>query len=263
MSVELEKAGLDRLQDIATISTMNAVYCDDTENIISIAKKMLLSGHRSFPVIHKKSIVGIITIIDILNAFMKELNMNDPISTIMSRDVIYSSVEDSLGHTLQKFKFSRRGRFPIVNKGKLVGVITERDIVKHFAKVDFGIKIKELMTTKPFFMQPSATIFECLKSVVNTRYRRLPIISNKKLVGMITAADILKYLNENNFRLLSLSKPVESIMIKTIFSVMEDEGISDAINIMKERDIGGLPVVDEKNNLVGFITERDILEEII
>jgi len=263
MSIELEKAGLDRLQDITTISTMNAIYCEDTENIISVAKKMVLSNHRSFPVMHKKSIIGVITIIDILNAFMKELNLNDPISSIMSRDVIYSSVEDSLGHTLQKFKFSRRGRFPIINKEKLVGVITERDIVKHFTKVNFGTKIRELMTTKPFFIQPSATIFECLKSVVNTRYRRLPVVLNKKLVGMVTAADILKYLNENNFKLLSLSKPIESIMIKNIFSVRGDEDISDAIDIMRDKDIGGLPVVDEKNSLVGFITERDILEEII
>jgi acetoin utilization protein AcuB len=129
--------------------------------------------------------------------------------------------------------------------------------------VNFGTKIRELMTTKPFFIQPSATIFECLKSVVNTRYRRLPVVLNKKLVGMVTAADILKYLNENNFKLLSLSKPIESIMIKNIFSVRGDEDISDAIDIMRDKDIGGLPVVDEKNSLVGFITERDILEEII
>jgi CBS domain-containing protein len=263
MSVELEKAGLNRLQNITTIATMDAIHCKDSESIISVAKKILLSTHRSFPVMKKNSIVGIITIIDILNAFMREQNMNDSISTIMSRDVIYSNNYDTIVHTLQKFKFSRRGRFPILNKEKLVGIITERDIVKHFTKVSFGIPIKELMTTKPFFMQPSATIFECLKSVVNTRYRRLPIVSNKKLVGMITAADILKYLHSNNFNLLSLSKPVESIMIKNIFSVGEDEDISDAINIVKEKDIGGLPVVDEKNNLVGFITERDILEEII
>ena len=263
MSIELEKAKLDRLQNVTTIANNAVVYCKDSDSIASAARKILSTGHRSFPIISKNSIVGIITIIDILNAFMREQNMNDSVSTIMSRDVIFSNASDSIGHTLQKFKFSRRGRFPVLNGGKAAGVVSERDIVKHFAKVDFGTKVGELMTIKPFFMQPSATIFECLKSTVNTRYRRLPIISGKKLVGMITATDILKYLSENNFQLSPLSKPVESIMIKKIFSVSEDEDISDAVNIMKEKDIGGLPVVDEKNNLVGFITERDVLEEII
>jgi len=263
MSVELESAGLDRLRGVTSIANMNPVYCKESDTILEIAKKMITSGHRSFPVMQKNSIAGIITIIDVLNAFMREQNMNDVVSTIMSRDIIFSDVNDSIGHTLQKFKFSRRGRFPILNKKELKGVVTERDIVKHFAKVNFGMKVKELMTTKPFFVPPSATIFECLKSVVNTRYRRLPIVSNKKLVGMITATDILKYLNENNFRLLSLSKPVESIMIQKFFSVGEDEDISDAVNILKEKDIGGVPVVDDSKNLVGFITERDVLEEVI
>jgi len=263
MSVELESAGLDRLKSVTSIANMDPVYCKESDTIISIAKKMIASGHRSFPVLHKNSIVGIITIIDILNAFMREQNMNDAISAIMSRDIIFSDVNDTIGHTLQKFKFSRRGRFPIFSKGELKGVVTERDIVKHFAKVSFEMKVKELMTAKPFFITPTATIFECLKSVVNTRYRRLPIVSDKKLVGMITATDILDYLTKNNFHLPFLSKPIESIMIKKFFSVGQDEDISDAVSILKEKDIGGVPVVDDGKNLVGFITERDVLEEII
>lgn len=189
--------------------------------------------------------------------------MSEKISVIMNRDVIFCNATDPIGLILQKFKFSRRGGFPILSKKRLAGMVSERDFVKYFSNVDFGMKVEELMTRKPFFVKPDITILDCLKSIVNTRYRRLPVVQNHKLIGIETGTDILKYVSENEFSFSSLAKPIESIMIRDVISVAKEKDISDAIKKMKTKDVGGLPVIDDKNNLEGYITERDILEEIV
>lgn len=264
MSIELEKAGLNRFQTVTEIAHPTPSFCKESEKIKDAVKKILTTGHRRIPVVNRKrEVIGVISLMDILNSFLRMQSVEERVSTIMGRDVIFCSSTDPIGLILQKFKFSRRGGFPILNKKRLVGMVSERDFVKYFSNVEFGIKVEELMTRKPLFISPDITILDCLKSIVNTRYRRLPIVKNSKLIGIETGTDILKYINENEFSFSSLVKSIEPIMIKDVISVSREKDISEAIKKMKTKDIGGLPVVDEKKNLEGFITERDILEEIV
>lgn len=264
MSMELEKAGLDRFQRIINIANKNPIFCKETDNIIVVLDSMLNTGHRRLPVVSKnQEVVGVISLMDILSAYLRKQKFSDSASTIMSRDVIFCNENDTLDQVLQKFKFSRRGGFPILKNRKLIGIITERDIVKHFSNVSFGMKIEDVMTKKPFFVNSNTSILDCLKSIVNTRYRRLPVVKNSKLIGVETGTDILNYLKENNYSEQSLMKPVESVMIRDVVSITRDKDILDAINLMRAKDVGGLPVVNENGMLEGFITERDILEEIV
>jgi CBS domain-containing protein len=91
----------------------------------------------------------------------------------------------------------------------------------------------------------------------------LPIVDNKKLVGFITAIDILNFMSKNKNFSSQLSNSIESLMIKNVYTVKKNEDVSNVIKIFEKYDIGGLPVVDESNTLEGIITERDILEEIV
>jgi predicted transcriptional regulator len=266
MSIDLEKSGLDRFEKITKIATLKPIYCNEKDSITQVADKILETGHRSLPVVNKKNeILGIVTIIDILSSFLRKEDFAEKISTIMSRDVLYCNDEDTVGYVLQKFKMSRRGRFPIIHDNKVIGLVAERDIVKYFSGVNFGITIENIMTKKPFFMKSGSSLMDCLKSSVNTRYRRLPIVNNpddKKLLGLITVVTILKYLKDNKFDYSALSNPIENIMIKNVFYTTADKDVSEAIKIMKYENISGLPVTED-GRLVGFVTERDILEEIV
>jgi predicted transcriptional regulator len=53
------------------------------------------------------------------------------------------------------------------------------------------------------------------------------------------------------------------MMVKNVFTITKDKDLSDAIKIMKSKNVDGLPVVDNENHLEGIITERDILEQIV
>jgi predicted transcriptional regulator len=264
MSIDLNLIGLDKDQKIIQLSELNPTYCFENETIKEVVDKILQRGHRRLPILSKdKKVVGIVTTMDILGAFLRKQNFLEPISTIMNREVIFCDMNETLGNVLIKFKFSRRGGFPITKNGKLVGMISERDIIKRLVSFNFGIRVEEVMTKKPFFISQNISILDAIKSMVNTRYRRLPLVKDKKLVGIFTSADALSYLKENNFNFSALSIPVSSISVKEVYKIEKNKDLSEAIKEMVIRDVGGLPVVDDEKNLEGIITERDILEEII
>ena len=264
MSIDLSLLGLDKEQKIIQFSELNPTYCFENETINKVVDKIMEKGHRRLPVLSKdKKVVGIITTMDILGAFLRRENFSEPISTIMNREVIFCDANETLGYVLMKFKFSRRGGFPITKNGKLVGMISERDIIKRLISFNFGIRVEEVMTKKPFFINPDISVLDAIKSMVNTHYRRLPLVKDRKLVGIFTSADALSYLKENDFNFSTLLVPVSTIFVKSVYYIERDKDLSEAIKEMVVRDVGGLPVVDEDKNLEGIITERDILEEII
>ena len=262
MSVELEKAGFERTQLISNIANMSPIFCEEDEKIKSVIKKFLDSGHRSIPVIsRKKKLVGIVTVADILDAFLRNENLDDKISNIMTRDVIFCRSSDSLHATLLKFKLSRRGRFPIVSENKLVGIISEYDFIKNFANLNFGIEVGQIMTKKPFYLSPQTPVKMAMKSMVSTKYRRLPIVEAGKIIGVISALDLLKFLAMSKFDSSYLGSPVSAVIDKEFVIIEKKSDISEAIKRMKEKKIDFLPVVNSK--FEGIVTERDILEEII
>jgi CBS domain-containing protein len=264
MSIDLSLGDLDREEKIIKFSQPNPIYSLEDEMIKEVVDKIIEKRHRRLPILAKnKKLVGIITIMDILEAFLRKQNFSDQISTIMNREVIFCDMNETLGNVLLKFKFSRRGGFPITKDDKLVGMISERDIVRRFSSINFGIKIEDVMTRKPFFLDPDISILDAIKSMVNTHYRRLPIVQNKKLIGIFTSADALSYLKENNFNFPNVPTSITPVFTKEVYYIERDKDLSEAIKEMVRRDVGGLPVVDESGFLDGIITERDILEEIV
>ena len=149
----------------------------------------------------------------------------------------------------------------MVREGKVVGIITENDIVRRFVNVEFGKKVEDIMS-KPFTIQPSARVGDCLRTLVNTRYRRLPVVRNGKLVGIVSSTDALRYLVSKKFDRRALEDLIERIMIRKTISVKKNEDVNVAVRKMVENDIGGLVVIDEEENVEGIVTERDVLNEV-
>jgi len=260
--MRLEFGGLKRDQKIITVANLNPTCAEEKESIRNVAEKILKTGHRRIPITSKGKLVGIITSMDILDAFLRREDMNREVSTIMVREVIFCEKDESMEFVLQKFKISRRGGFPIVDEDeKVIGIVTERDFVRRFANVEFGVKVEDVMTKKPLYLKGNITILDGLKTIVNTRYRRIPLLEDGKLVGIVTAGDILRFIYENNFEHTPLLLQ-GSIFRKKVYSIDKNLDVSDAIKKMIEYDVGGLSVVDENGRLEGIITERDVLEEI-
>jgi CBS domain-containing protein len=91
------------------------------------------------------------------------------------------------------------GGLPVVEKGdRPVGVITERDILRRVCakKVDIeGAKVSDIMTKNPVTVDHSASILEVTRLMSENNFRRLLVVKNGKLIGVITAKDVIEVLS--------------------------------------------------------------------
>ncbi|MCX8190995.1 MAG: CBS domain-containing protein [Candidatus Aenigmarchaeota archaeon] len=257
--IELEEVGIDGSKNITNIATLNPVFCFEKEKIIDVAKRFAEYFPRTIPVVDKsKNLKGVITIFDIMDAYLKQEDFNQDISMIMCREVVFAEKSESIRLVLNKIKISKRGRLPVVDEDKLIGIVSETDFLRkttNFSKLS-EIKIGSVMVRKPFFIQPKNTILETIRIVVNVKYRRLPIVENGRLVGYITSTRLFSNLVKNNFSKEFVSKEISTIMTKNPITVSSSETLDKVLMKMRENDISSILVVDN-GKLEGIFTERD------
>lgn len=124
----------------------------------------------------------------------------------------------------------------------------------------------DLVTVGPY--DNLAKAFEILQK---DRIRRLPVVYNDKLIGIITLKDILDakpsdVLHSNN--LSEIYKHLSSIIVQLSMTqkpitIYQTETIGHAAELMLDNKIGGLPVIDADDKLVGLLTESDIFRVIV
>lgn len=121
------------------------------------------------------------------------------------------------------------------------------------------------MTRDVVTITPETTLPEAHRLMTEKRIRRLPVVQDDRLVGIITRGDVRGAepseatslsIWELNYLLAQLS--IDEIMTTEVVTVAPETTIRDAAQLMLDNKISGLPVVDEENRVVGIITESDI-----
>ncbi|MCC3145105.1 CBS domain-containing protein [Halanaerobium sp. Z-7514] len=111
--------------------------------------------------------------------------------------------------------------------------------------------VKDIMTANPFTINPDATIMEAEKILSINKIGRLLVVDNGDLVGMLTDGDII---SEKD-----LQAPVEDFMSEDLIIINEKKTVQDAAKKISDNHIGGLPVFNDKQELVGIVTSEDIV----
>ncbi len=119
------------------------------------------------------------------------------VSDIMTREPISIKPETNLLDCAKKMVQKRTGSLLLVEKNRLVGIISEYDILWALTKKE-PEEIKKILAIdisprKIATIKPSATIKEALEKMKKLRFERLPVIKEKELVGLITIKDILNF----------------------------------------------------------------------
>ena len=130
--------------------------------------------------------------------------------------------------------------------------------------------VAKRMTPNPTTIESTTTIADASELMRKRNFRRLPVVDNGRLVGIVTDRDLRTVapspattlsIFELNYLLAKMQ--VNDIMHKNVITIPVDATIEEAALIMSTRHIGGLVVVGENGSVVGVITETDIFNSFV
>ncbi|MFU2163657.1 CBS and ACT domain-containing protein [Streptococcus pluranimalium] len=126
--------------------------------------------------------------------------------------------------------------------------------------------VKDFMTAKVIYVSPDTTVAHASDKMKGQELRRLPVIENDRLVGLVTEntmADAMPSkatslsIYEMNYLLNKTT--IRDIMIRDVITISQNASLEDAVYTMMKHKISVLPVVDNEQ-LYGIITDRDIFK---
>jgi CBS domain-containing protein len=114
----------------------------------------------------------------------------------MSTKVVTVNATDKVGMALRSMVKHKIGSIIVVEKGKPVGILTERDVSIRIAKGQNPreMALKKAMSKPLITVGPSTEVWEAVELMVRKDILRLPVIEGDRLVGMVTERDILRWL---------------------------------------------------------------------
>ncbi|MEW6659844.1 MAG: CBS and ACT domain-containing protein [Thermodesulfobacteriota bacterium] len=127
--------------------------------------------------------------------------------------------------------------------------------------------VKDWMTKNPVTITDETSMMKAIHIMKERRFRRLPVLHEGKLVGLVTDRDLKEAspskattLDVHELYYLLAELQIKEIMSRNPLAVSPDDTVEHAAQLMLEKTISGLPVVDETGHLVGILTQSDVFK---
>ncbi len=158
---------------------------------------------------------------------------------------------------------------PVVDDTDLVGIISEKDLLKLVHDTEFlPNSVGDYMTDDVISFDKEDSLDNISECLMKNHFRRVPILHQGKLTGIISRADLIN-VYKHKFRPQGLAEKstkhkdrplAKDIMKCGLLTIKRQTPIYEAMETIATRNITGLPVVDDYMNLVGIISEKDMLK---
>ncbi|OYT47406.1 MAG: hypothetical protein B6U85_05365 [Desulfurococcales archaeon ex4484_42] len=263
------------VKDIATVTLAST--------ILDVCEVMSRYNQRLVPVITTDDeLKGVVSGTDILHLLAGEKSdiirkhniesiydfIKLPIRKIMSEELIVVNENVSIDEVISIMILNNIGALPVIDSksNKVLGIVSEGSIIKHIAKSRTGITVSEVMSREVIVSNYNKTLGPAIEDMCVSGIRRLPIVNEGKIVGVLTWRNIIDLIGRHEvFEMLSSKKlsellaiPLSKIKLSDPLIVSEDMDIGEVTDRMRMANTDYALVVEE-GNLKGIITERDIL----
>ena len=282
--VEFKSHIVEQEGEVMAIATRDVISVPPTGSILKAVETMAKCGFRRLPVTDAgtKKLRGIVTSGDVIN-FMGGGDkyklvqvrhhgnliaaVNESVRTIMTQQLITLPDDARIRDAVDIIVSKKIGGIPIINEDEvLTGIVTERDVLRVLAAEHRRLNVEDVMSSNPRVTAPDCPISTVTHDMTAFRFRRLPVVSNDVLYGIITATDIMRYLGSREvfLRLTTgnvtdvMGLPVRMLIAGELFTTTPDKSINEAAREMLEKNIGALPVIED-SRLIGIVTEFDLV----
>jgi len=276
---------------VEDVMTTNVVVMPDTQQVSYARNLMLKHGISHIVVVDSKGKpAGIVTEKDIT----RKLRVVGPvwrrrpidkifIGRVMSKGLITVSPVKDIREAVDLMLRNNISSLPVVEDGKLVGIITKTDLLRVYNEKCKGRwKVSDLMTKDVITVTENHTIAHVTNLMEENKIGRIIVIKDSEPVGIITSENIsfaqledpetgvplekiyfVKRISEEKKKVTLVSMlTAGDIMTEDLITLKEDVDAAEAANIMLNEKISGIPIVDDKNQLAGIITKTDIIKAI-
>jgi CBS domain-containing protein len=89
------------------------------------------------------------------------------------------------------------GALPVVDNGKLVGIVSERDYTRKIilkARSSKDTPVSDIMIKQVLTVNPTTSISECMRTMTDRRVRHLPVLDGSNLIGILSIGDVVNWL---------------------------------------------------------------------
>ncbi len=270
------------VSDVMGIASPDVVTVPPTTTIMGAIKTMTFYGFSRLPIADAgtKRLIGFVTSVDIVDFLGGGLRhnllsekyggniftaINADIREIMSTKLTHASVNSTMNDVLKLMYEQNVGGLPIVDEEtRIKAIITEEDFVRFCCGIDTGLTAESFMSPNVVTAPAQTTIEKMTRMIIQKGFRRMPIVHDGVLMGMVTASDIMKYLGSGDAfeKVVTgdirevMNQPIKILIKRSLMAAEKKTDLGTAARKMIDNDIGSLPIMD-KGALVGILTERD------
>ncbi|MGQ4832558.1 MAG: CBS domain-containing protein [Candidatus Asgardarchaeia archaeon] len=166
-------------------------------------------------------------------------------------------------YTLQRGDYLKIGPTPFTRL-IIEGTLLEKDVERGELLIRIATmasipkeKVGNIMSTKIITVTPDMKVKDVAKKLYKNKIRAAPIVSNGKLVGLISSTDLLKVIYEEK-----IDANIGDVANRHVLTIHENEDILNAILTMIRNNIGRLIVVNSEGDMIGIVTRTDLLRKI-
>ncbi len=266
---------------VKNIMSENLITIDKDQNVCDGLRLMKKHKISRLPVINtnennEKELVGIISEKDIAvklgsSKYGNLAPSHFHISTVMIKDVITVNTESDLSETANLILENHIGAVPVMSDEKMIGIVTKSDFIDTCkGKAYERISVKNVMSTDLISVSSHDRLMHARRVILDSKIGRLLINEDNELAGILTSKDIAramtsfrKHVPDNHQQAQIKNLLVEDVMSTNVKKVSEDSSIAEIAINMLETGYNGYPVINEDDQVVGIITQSDLLDLII
>jgi CBS domain-containing protein len=168
----------------------------------------------------------------------------------MTTEVVSVEIPGNRDDVLKILKRTGISGVPVLKDGRLVGIITRKDMLRKSDETQLGL----LMTADPVTVSPDASIQEAARAMIDQNVRRLPVIEDDELVGLVSVADLISAIAQ-----LRIKEEIKDRYTSQTYALWEETPLPLVARIMEISGFEAIPILDAESRLQGIISERDLI----
>jgi CBS domain-containing protein len=257
-----------KIKQVMTKKIINVNKNDDLRYVLDLMEKYDIT---KIPVMDNHKLVGIVTDNKIADKLGSIRSKGIPAARMHASSVIdkkFNPVtpDDDVETILKTVGEPGLTMLPVIEKEELVGVITKADLLPLIKRKK---KIKEVMNEEIHTVSPGDRVVHARRILLDNDIARIPVVNEGKVVGIVSDREIAFAfakvkksfsLGQQHYRIRELL--VKDVMKKNVVTLPGNATIKDAADLMIKKDIGCIPIVDNKDKIMGMLTRTDLLKHL-